>query len=206
MPLPVPSCRVCAGVNKGTFWQYWFKRQIWGFELQPPFQRVLLWISSTCLSILLYFFSQMKPCSPPSFLLGTTNSSELYLELVTTIPLPAKWDAVEWHSGLHNHYWEVNTLSLRLQSRRIFSCKIDFCSLVRRIRIKCIREPHCLKNFRVCYSVSNILLIRMFHFESFCAYSRLWGQSKVTALRRNAGNNYSFQAGNILACRTNIYS
>lgn len=47
------------------------------------------------LSISLYFFSQIKPCSPPSFFLGTTNSTELYLELVTTVPLPAKWDAVE---------------------------------------------------------------------------------------------------------------
>lgn len=80
-----------------------------------------------------------------------------------------------------------------------------FCSLVRR-RIKCIRDPLCLKNFRVCYSLSDIHLIRMFHFESFCAYNRLWGQSRLTALRWNAGNNYYyFQAGNIFTSRTNIY-
>jgi len=46
------------------------------------------------LSIPLYFFTQIEPCSPPSFFLGITNSIEICLELVT-IPLPAKWDAVE---------------------------------------------------------------------------------------------------------------
>lgn len=35
----------------------------------------------------------------------------------------------------------------------------------------------------------------------FCAYNRFWGQSRVTALNQDAGNNYYFQVGNILACR-----
>lgn len=80
-----------------------------------------------------------------------------------------------------------------------------YCSLVRRVRIKCIAEPSCLKKFRFCFSRGYMLLICKFPFERFCAHNRLWGQNRGTALRQNAGNNNYFQASNIFAGGTNIY-
>ena len=205
MPLPhqCPSCQVCAGVNRCTFWQYWFTKQLWAF-------------GNSNLCFRESFSGFLLPLYPT--LLFHTNRA-----LFTTIFLPRH---NKQHRNLFGtcHYsftsqmgccWVMQwTPQPLLRSKHAVSTSSKqenilllnrFCSLVRRIRIKCIREPHCLKNFRVCYSVSNVLLMWTFHFERFCACDRLWGQSGVIALRRNAGSSYYFQAGNIFPCRTNIY-
>lgn len=139
-------------------------------------------------------FSPTKPCSPSSFSMGTTSSTEFSLE--SPLSSPFLYSQVECYEVTQytakprlGNEDAVTTFSKQesiLLSRR-------YCSLLRRVRIKCITIFFFFFN-RFCFSTGYILLINMFLFEIFCAYNRLWGQNRLTALRQNAEINNSKKA------------